>query len=406
MSGAIRQAVILFGGKGTRLGQITRDIPKPMLAIAGDRPFLDYLIEMIERHGYEDILLLAGHLGDKVAAAYDGKVVGGARLRVFCEPVPLGTAGALTLVRDVLDPKFVMMNGDTLFDINLRALERTAQAGGALATLALREVPDAGRYGRVIEAGGRIVAFGEKDPTHSGAGVINGGIYVLRREILDLVPKPPCSIEQTIFPLLVARGQIAGQHFSGYFLDVDLPEALAQGQLELPLTRQRPAAFLDRDGVINVDSGYAHRLEDLVFVPGAPAAVRRLNDLGYYVFVVTNQAGVARGFYGLDDVHRFNAEIQRRLAVEGAHIDRFYIAPYHPDGIVPEFAIDHLDRKPNPGLLLKAMADWPVVKDRSFLIGDKESDIEAARRAGVAGHQFHGGDLDAFLSGVLRGHQG
>ena len=356
---------------------------------------------MIERHGYSDIVLLAGHLGGQVEAAYQGRRVGGARIRVLRELEPLGTAGALTIARDILDPAFLMMNGDALFDINLRELERTARQRGALATLALRAVADAARYGRVTAEDGRVTAFLEKDATRPGAGVINGGVYIIKREALDLVDALPCSLETQVFPALIERGQIVGREFSGYFLDVGLPEALEQGRRELPRTRRRPAAFLDRDGVINHDSGYIYRLEDLRFIDGAPRAIRRLNDLGYYALVVSNQSGIARGFFGLDDVHRFNDELQRRLMLEGAHIDRFYISPYHPDGVVKEFALEHADRKPNPGMLLSAFEEWPIARERSFLIGDKESDIEAASRAGVRGAKFTGGDLAEFLDAVI-----
>jgi NDP-sugar pyrophosphorylase family protein len=152
MSGAaIRQAAILAGGKGTRLGAITRTVPKPMLPIAGGRPSLDYLLETIERHGYQDILFLTGYLGEAVEAVYGGRRIGKATVRVLRETVPLGTAGALTVAREALDPGFLMMNGDALFDINLRALEQASIQDGAMATLALRSVADAGRYGRVIE---------------------------------------------------------------------------------------------------------------------------------------------------------------------------------------------------------------------------------------------------------------
>ena len=398
---AIRQVIVLVGGKGTRLGAISSQIPKPLLPIAGERPFLDYLLEMVERHGYRDLVLLAGHRGEKVEAAYEGRTIGGAQVRVIRESSPLGTGGALTMARDILEDRFVMMNGDAIFDINLRALERAARKRGAIATLALRVVPDAARYGRVLEKGGKVTAFLEKDASRLGPGMINCGIYVLRREILDFISQSPCSLERDVFPALVERGEISACEFVGYFLDIGLPETLEQGHRELPSIRVRPAAFLDRDGVVNIDRGYTYRPDDLQFVPGAVEAIRNLNDRGYYVFVVTNQAGVARGLYSLDDARRFNLEIQERLAGEGAHVDQFYISPYHPDGFVPEYAMHHWDRKPNPGMLLKAMSEWPVVRERSFLIGDKDSDITAAERAGVSGHLFRGGDLAHFVASIL-----
>lgn len=163
----------------------------------------------------------------------------------------------------------------------------------------------------------------------------------------------------------------------------------------------RPTAFLDRDGVLNVDHGYVHRPEMLELMPGAAAAVRRLNEHGYQVIVATNQSGVARGYYALDDVHRFNAALRERLAEHGARIDAFYLAPYHPDGVVAEYARDHDDRKPGSGMLRRAMAEWPVDPGRSFLIGDKDSDVEAARGAGIPGHLYDGGDLDAAVRALL-----
>lgn len=147
--------------------------------------------------------------------------------------------------------------------------------------------------------------------------------------------------------------------------------------------QDRPAAFLDRDGVINVDVGYPHRSDQLAFTQTATTAIRRLNDNGYLVIVVTNQSGVARGLFGMDDVAGFHDEMQRRLAFEGAWIDAFYIAPYHPAGTIKPFAIDHPDRKPGAGMLLRAMAEWPINAAASFLIGDKDSDVEAARQAGI-----------------------
>lgn len=163
----------------------------------------------------------------------------------------------------------------------------------------------------------------------------------------------------------------------------------------------RPAAFLDRDGVINVDHGYTHRPEDLAFVEGAPAGIRRLNEAGYLVVVVTNQSGVARGFYTEVDVERFHAHMRAELAKAGARIDAFYSCPYHPEGIVAEYRIDHPDRKPKPGMILRALGDLPIDASQSFLIGDQPTDMAAAAAANISGHRFNGGDLDDFVAGVL-----
>ncbi len=165
---------------------------------------------------------------------------------------------------------------------------------------------------------------------------------------------------------------------------------------------RRPAAFLDRDGVLNVDFGYVHRIEDLQWIQGAPEAVRRLNDAGYWVILVTNQSGIGRGYYDEAAMDRVHDALRAHLAKAGAHIDAIYACPYHPEAAIE--ALRHPDppnRKPNPGMLLDAMRDWPIDAAASFMIGDKDSDMEAARRAGVAGHLFEGGDLDALVRALL-----
>jgi len=145
----------------------------------------------------------------------------------------------------------------------------------------------------------------------------------------------------------------------------------------------RPAAFLDRDGVINVDHGYTYRAEHLEFTPTAVEAIRLLNKADYRVLVVTNQSGVARGLYGIADVESFHAHMNAALAHAGAHIDAFYYCPYHPEGTVGEFAMEHEDRKPGAGMIRRAMRDWNVRTEGSFLIGDKPSDAESAISAGI-----------------------
>ena len=168
-------------------------------------------------------------------------------------------------------------------------------------------------------------------------------------------------------------------------------------------SRPASAALFDRDGVLNIDHGYTHRPEDLAFVSGAVAAVRRLNQLGRKVIVITNQAGVARGLYDEAAVKRFHAAMTAALAAEGARIDAYYACPFHPEAVVEAYRHpSHPDRKPNPGMVLRALSDFGVAPENAFLIGDRDSDMQAAAAAGVRGYFFTGGDLDRFVVEVLK----
>jgi D-glycero-D-manno-heptose 1,7-bisphosphate phosphatase len=157
---------------------------------------------------------------------------------------------------------------------------------------------------------------------------------------------------------------------------------------ETPGLLPRPAAFLDRDGVLNVDHGYTFKPDDLELLPTAAAAVRLLNEAGYFVIVVTNQSGVARGLYPEAAVKLFNTHLQAALLADGARIDAFYYCPHHPDGTVKELAIRCHCRKPQPGMLEQAARDWPIDRSRSFLIGDKDHDLAAANAFGIRGVKF------------------
>lgn len=153
----------------------------------------------------------------------------------------------------------------------------------------------------------------------------------------------------------------------------------------------RPAAFLDRDGVLNVDYGYVHRPEQLEWIAGAPESVRILNEAGYYVIVITNQSGVARGFFDEASVRSFHAHMQKGLAARGAHIDAFYYCPHHPEGIVKTFAMACSCRKPRTGLLEQAAREWPIDRSASFLVGDKDHDMAAAAAFNIRGVRFEPG---------------
>ena len=167
------------------------------------------------------------------------------------------------------------------------------------------------------------------------------------------------------------------------------------------MTTSRPALFLDRDGVINADKGYVSRVEDVEWIEGAAEAIAAFNARNWFVFVVTNQSGIARNYYSEADMFTLHDWMLAELAAKGAHVDRIYHCPYHEEGENPAYRRDSFDRKPKPGMLLKALAEFPVKREQSFLIGDKETDMEAARAAGIAGFLFRGGNLADFAEWTL-----
>jgi D-glycero-D-manno-heptose 1,7-bisphosphate phosphatase len=400
----LKQAVFLVGGRGMRLGGKTEFTPKLCLPVAG-RPFISYLIDTAVRHGFTDIILLAGYRPDVVEQGWgSGSEVAqqlarkGVRLSVVAEPEAASTAGALTYLRERLDEIFLLANGDSFFDFNWLDLLTVPADDSWQARIALKQIPDAARYGRVTLADSKVVAFsGSGQP---GPGLINGGVYLVRRSVVEGVLTTPSPLEHSVLPVLAAAGRVVGRPYDGFFIDVGIPVDFAHADSTMKKVWQRPAVFFDRDGVLNVDHGYVHRPDQIEWIPGSKQAIKLFNDAGYFVFVVTNQAGVARGYYSEDDVHALHRWMAAELRPAGAHVDCFEFCPHHPEGTVERYRRTSERRKPAPGMLLDCLQHWPVNKHESFLIGDKESDLQAASAAGIAGHLFPGGDLRTFIDSL------
>ena len=244
----------------------------------------------------------------------------------------------------------------------------------------------------------RIISFGERGAT--GGGLINGGCYYCRRSLIGYLPDRG-SLEADVLPALARQSLVVGRVYEGPFIDIGVPSALAEAQGLVPMIRCRPAAFLDRDGVLNVDSGYVHRPSELQWMAGAIEAVKWLNDCGFYVFVITNQAGVAHGLYTEADVRKFHSHISSKLRCAGASIDDFRYCPFHVEAVTERYRRSSTWRKPEPGMIWDLIEHWPIELSQSFLIGDKSTDMAAATAAGLRGFLFNDGNLFQFVKSIV-----
>jgi len=371
---------ILAGGLGTRLAHLTDNLPKPMASVAG-RPFLEWQIESFKAQGFRDFVLLVGYRKEAIIDHFGDGAGLGVRIEYSVEKELLGTGGAFIQALELFPCEtFVLANGDTYFPVPLVALLARSRAEPDSFWLAAKLMQKPDRYGTLaVDARGEILSFREKDPL-LGEGFINGGLYCGSASVFGGQSSVRCSMETELFPRMLRERRLRCLAFGEPFIDIGIPQDYLLAQTFIPRwhsQEKKRALFVDRDGVVIEDTGYLSSPEAVHIIPGCLELLRKARALGYLLIVVTNQAGVAKGKMTLSDVDRVNRKMQAELAKLGITLDDILVCPYHPDGNVPEYAVSSLDRKPNPGLVLKAAEKWSLDLEKSIMVGDKDSDVIA-----------------------------
>jgi len=415
----VKQAVILAGGKGTRLVSRLNGLPKPLIDIAG-KPLLGRQIELVKRAGFEEVVLLVSHEAEAIRHFCEAHHNWGLKLRLIDDEVPLGTAGATLAAWDYLADDFLVVYGDTMLEVDLARMTKFHASHPEVAATLFLHPNDHPHDSDLVElnSAGQVIAFHlyPHSPEVFLPNLVNAGLYVVRKNALAnwqaTWRKKPQLMDfgRDLFPALLTEGQaLLGYISPEYIKDCGTPARLDKvtqdfigGRITaFSLKEPQRAVFLDRDGVLVHEVHHLHQPEQLSLLPGVASALKRLNESLYRAIVITNQPVIARGDCTVAELQGIHNKLETLLGRDGAYLDRILYCPHHPDrgfaGEVAALKIPCQCRKPAIGMIETAQAEWNIDLKQSWMVGDTTADVQTAHNAGVRSillETGHGG-LDA-----------
>lgn len=391
------KVVIMAGGKGTRISSVASDIPKPMIRIA-DKPVLEHEIECLKAQGFFDIIITVSHLGEQIMQYFGDGSKFGVNIEYYFEKEPLGNAGALYEIKDKLTEDFLLLNADSLFNIDFNRFVEYHKSKGGLATLFTH--PNSHPYDSgliFVDSNCCVTKWLNKEDDRPKwyKNRVNAGLHILSPKLLQKRPdKPKVDLDRQILKPLAGSGKMFAYDSPEYVKDMGTPDRyyrvcddFEKGIIQAKnLHNKQRAIFLDRDGTINKYVGFLRNIDDFELIDGAADAIKKINDSGYLAIVITNQPVIARGEVSLEELDEIHRKMETLLGQKGAYLDGIYYCPHHPDkgftGERIEYKIDCDCRKPKPGLIFKAAKDFNIDLASSYMIGDGESDVLCGKNAG------------------------
>ena len=350
--------VILAGGKGTRIKKYLHNKPKPMVKF-NEIFFLQYLINIYSKYPINKIFILTGYKSDIIFKNFHNKIFNFTKVVCIKEKKLMGTGGALLNLKRNKIKDFILVNGDTVFDIDLADFIKSFKKK---------------KLG--------CVALAPNNKNNSK--LMNGGIYFFKKKFLNIIPNKPCSLEEDIFPNIIKKKLLTGKIYKDFFLDIGTPKYFKVSTKKLKDHFSRPAAFLDRDGVINHDSGYVYKKKDFRFRKGVIKGLKYLIKKKYYIFIVTNQAGIAKGMFNENDFKKLHLYLKNNLSKKNIYFNDVQYCPYHPKGKIKIYKKKSSLRKPGNQMIKNILKKWLIDKRKSFMIGDKNSDKDCAKKSNLS----------------------
>lgn len=406
------KTVIMAGGRGTRIQQVARDIPKPMIPVGGV-PVLEREILSLKEQGFTDIIITISYLGFVIKDYFGNGNDFGVNIQYYYEDAPLGNAGALFKLRPELgNEPFLLLNADSVFDVDFNRMIDFHRRKKALVTLFSH--PNSHPYDSGLLAADKDCAVcswlsPEDVRPHYYKNRVNAGLHIIDPAVLDIAgidseiigltdeatgKTIKVDLDRQILKPLAGSGRMFCYDSPEYVKDMGTPERFHSVEADFlsgfvaarNLKNKQKAVFLDRDGTINKYVGFLNSADNFELLPGVAQAIKKINDSGLLCIVVTNQPVVARGeitHAGLEEIHN---KMETLLGLEGAYIDGIYYCPHHPDkgyaGEIAELKFACDCRKPKPGMLLRASDDFNIDLTESWMVGDSANDVKAGIAAG------------------------
>jgi D-glycero-D-manno-heptose 1,7-bisphosphate phosphatase len=374
----VDELVILVGGKGTRLGKITKRIPKPLIKI-GNRTFLDQLLSKIIRYNFKKIYLLCSYQKRKFFKKYHKYKIHNSEIICIDEGKPKGTGGALYSLKNKIKKNFVMINGDTFFDVDYNIIknQKIKNKSAFIALTSRRKSKNNSLLNNLsLKSKNIFIAKTKTD-------LMNGGIYLLNKEILKKINNKFLSFENDILNKEILKNKVIGKYFNNDFVDIGSKEKLSYIKNNNFILKNK-CFFLDRDGVINKDIGYITNFNKFIFLKGVHKAIKYLNQKRFLVILITNQAAIGKKLLTEKKLNLIHLKMKNKLfSINRSIIDDIYFSPYFNNSKNYKYRINKFDRKPYPGMFLKAIKKWNINIKSSAFIGDKMTDKIAAKKCNV-----------------------
>ena len=369
--------VILAGGKGTRIKKLT-NYPKPIVKF-NNLHFLDYLIQSYGIYNFKNIYILAGHKGEQIKKVYIKRKFNLKNIKVVIEKNPMDTGGALYNLKNIIKNDFILTNGDSILDINLYKFTQN-KLNKNLIKIALISK----KFSKNNNKLSNISLKGKNIIIKNNSNYMNAGIYYCNKKLLKIIKNKKMSLENQIIPSLIKNKKVSGEIInSKFFLDIGTPYYFLRSSKILKILFKRPAAFFDRDNTLIEDKGYTYKIKDLKFKKKVLETVKFLIKKKYYIFIVTNQAGIGKGVFKEKEFLEFQEFMKLKMEKKNIYFHDIEYCPFHPEAKIKKYKKITRLRKPGNMMIKNLENKWLINKSKSFMIGDQQTDKEVAKKSNI-----------------------